>query len=413
MEASIITIGDELLIGQVLDTNSQYLSKNLQTKGIHVNRLISCGDLYEEIWESIDYAFQYSDIVIVTGGLGPTKDDITKKVLCDYFHDNLIFDEQIFKKNLEKYYKISVKITESNKNQALVPEHAKIFSNEIGSAQGMMFEKDGKFLISLPGVPYEMYHIFENGLSKYLENHLTNCTIFHKTYILTGISESLLAEIIKDWEESLPNYIKFAYLPSYFYLKIRLSCYSADYEKNDIIKDKISELEPLISKYVISDRDEDIEELLGRLLREKKATISTAESCTGGRIASAISKIAGASDYFKGSVVAYSNEIKENVLNVGKNDIEEYGAVSKEVVSEMARNVRKIMKTDYAIATSGIAGPTGGSPQKPVGTIWIAIADENDVYTINNTFSPYRELNILKTTNLAIASLIKILLNKF
>lgn len=219
MEASIIAIGDEILIGQVLDTNSQYISQNLQTKAIKVNLMLSCSDNYEDIWKTINYAFQISDLVFITGGLGPTNDDITKKLLCDYFEDRLYFDDNLYRKISERYKKIGVKITKNNKNQALLPKKAKIFSNEIGSAQGMMFEKNGKFLFSLPGVPAEMFHIFENDLSKYLDANFSGSNIFHKTFILTDISESLLAEKIKIWEDSLPDYIKLAYLPSYSYLK--------------------------------------------------------------------------------------------------------------------------------------------------------------------------------------------------
>ena len=407
MNASIITIGDEILIGQILDTNSQFIAKKLNLIGIKVNLFLSCGDSENDIKNSLNFALENSEMVFITGGLGPTNDDITKKVLCDYFDTELVFDEDLAKKIFDRYKKMGRTLPENNKSQALIPKNAKIFSNEIGTAQAMLFEKNNKFVFSTPGVPAETIHIFDNELFKYLENNFVSANIIHKTFILIDISESVLAEIIKEWEDALPDYFKLAYLPSYGFLKIRLSCYDFDNSKEKEFEDTINKFKKLASKNIVAEEDISLESLLGQILRSKKATISTAESCTGGAIAAKIVSVAGSSDYYKGSIIAYANEIKKRFLCVTDNMIETQGVVSQDVVEEMAMCCSDIMNSDYAIAVSGIAGPEGGTYEKPVGTVWICVCTPKKFISKKIIFPTSRENFIIRTTNTAIAMLLQ------
>ncbi|MDR2836098.1 MAG: competence/damage-inducible protein A [Bacteroidales bacterium] len=410
MKANIITIGDEILIGQIIDTNSGYIAKNLNSIGIAVDKMFSCSDEKAEIIETLDFALKHADIVFITGGLCPTNDDITKTTLCEYFNSNLILDSQILDFIKKRYDSIGVNFTENNQNQALIPDNAKIFKNEIGSAQCMMFSKDKKIIFSLPGVPVEMIHIFDNELFPYLKENYSNDSIKFKNLLIVDISESALAEKIKNWENSLPEFLKVAYLPSYGYLKLRISCYNTDKKNYEILENKFNEVKEIISDKIISEEDISIEELLGKLLKEENATISTAESCTGGKIASMLTSVPGSSEYFKGSVVAYDNEVKTNVLNVDEECLKKYGAVSLDTVEKMAVGVKNLLKTDFSIATSGIAGPTGGTSEKPVGTVCISVATKENVYIGKFFFNSNRTANILRAANLGIIKLIKILI---
>lgn len=407
MIATIITIGDEILIGQVTDTNSGWMAQRLNEIGVSVKSMLSISDNKKQIIDCLNNNIPESDFIFITGGLGPTNDDITKKVLAEYFNTELILDPEILNNIKTRLSKIGVDINKNNHDQALVPRNAKILKNEQGTAPGMMFEKNGKYIFSMPGVPYEMEHIFEKHIISFIKENFIKSEIVHKTLLVVGIAESILAEKIAEWENSLPESIKLAYLPSYGYIRLRLSCYSANKEIINIINNKINELKNIIAEYLIAEEDTNLERLVAKLLKEKNKTLSTAESCTGGKIASLLTSISGSSEYFIGSVISYSNSVKINILNVIEEDIEKYGAVSQQVVEQMAVNVRELLNTDFSIATSGIAGPSGGSEEKPVGTIWIAIASKDGVVSKKHLFVSDRERNIMRTSNTALNMLIK------
>ncbi|MDR2009483.1 MAG: competence/damage-inducible protein A [Bacteroidales bacterium] len=411
MKASILTIGDEILIGQVVNTNSSWLSKKLNDIGITVNTVLAIGDNKSQITNSLDILLPHSDIILITGGLGPTNDDITKDVLAEYFNTKLIYDELVYK-NIENIFeKTNSTINKNNMRQAYVPENAQILMNKYGTAPGMLFKKNEKFIFSLPGVPIEMQYIFETHIVPFLTENFVQSKITHKTFIIIGIPESILAEKIEDWENNLPYYIKVAYLPNYGYIRLRLSIYDSDEEKNNILKQKTEDLKNIVSDNLISEEDISLEELLGKMLKDNQKTVATAESCTGGKIASLITSIPKSSSYFVGSIVSYSNNVKTNILNVNKTDIEKYGAVSQTVVEQMAIGILKLLKTDYSIATSGIAGPDGGTKEKPVGTIWIAVASKDKIISREYHFSSDRNINILRSAYTGINMLIKLIKN--
>ena len=401
MKAEIITIGDELLIGQVVDTNSAWMAQRLNEAGISLHQVTSVHDDRQHILRALDEAFSRADIVLTTGGLGPTKDDITKHVLCEYFHTTLIEDPNV-REHIHKLYKERPEVLNRlTATQWLVPASATILPNRVGSAPIMVFEKEvrgerlrapqnatsvfgdpakvrGKFLISMPGVPYEMQVAMQEQVMPFLESKVESLTskargeVIHRTILLAGIPESTLAIRIEAWEDALPQTMHLAYLPKDGTIRLRLSTYGeATAEEMDA---QIAALLPLINDYIIALEDKPLEAILGELLKQKNATIATAESCTGGRLAAALNALPGSSAYYLGSVVAYANEVKEQVIGVEHDMLTQYGAVSEQTVREMAEGVRRLMRTDYAIATSGIAGPDGGTEEKPVGTVWIAWA---------------------------------------
>ena len=391
MKAEIITIGDELLIGQVVDTNSAWMAQRLNEAGISLHQITSVHDDRAHILRALDEAFSRADIVLTTGGLGPTKDDITKHVLCEYFHTTLI-EDPIVREHIHNLYKERPDVLNRlTATQWLVPESATILPNRVGSAPIMVFEKicspSGrslnsseaftKHLISMPGVPYEMQVAMTEQVMPYIEairrlGDKARGQVIHRTILLAGIPESTLAIRIEAWEDALPGTMHLAYLPKDGTIRLRLSTYGeATAEEMD---SQIATLLPLIKDYVIALEDKPLEAILGELLKQKNSTIATAESCTGGRLAAALNAQSGSSEYYMGSVVAYANEVKEQVLGVEHDTLINYGAVSEQTVREMAEGVRRLMHTDYAIATSGIAGPTGGTEDKPVGTVWIAWA---------------------------------------
>ena len=401
MRAEIITIGDELLIGQVVDTNSAWMAQQLNEMGISLHQITSVHDDREHILTALDEAFSRADIVLTTGGLGPTKDDITKHVMCEYFGTQLVEDARVRTHIHELYKERPEALNRLTATQWLVPESATILPNRVGSAPIMVFENEvkgeghnskfkihnSKFLIALPGVPHEMKIAMTEQVLPYLQSkvksqmskvcdsqHLTLDIrqIIHKTILVHGIPESKLAILIEDWEYALPSSIHLAYLPKDGIIRLRLSSYGEATEEE--IQSYINTLLPLISDYLLVEEDISLERLAGRLLKQHGMTIATAESCTGGRLAAALNSQSGSSAYYMGSVVAYDNTIKEQVLGVQEDTLTRHGAVSEQTVREMAEGVRKVMHTDYAIATSGIAGPTGGTPDKPVGTVWIAWA---------------------------------------
>ena len=384
MKAAIITIGDEILIGQIIDTNSSYIAKALDKIGIATYEMLSISDDKNHILKTLREVQNNFDVVIITGGLGPTKDDITKKTFCEYFDDVLVQNDAVLdqvKSIIEGIYKKP--ITQLNIEQALVPSKSKVLFNKMGTAPGMLMEHQNTVFISLPGVPYEMKYLIDNEVIPYLVNAFERPYIVHKTLMTYGRGESLIAEQIEDWETNLPSFIKLAYLPSPGKVRLRLTARGTDEAvllASVLIE--IEKLKPLIGDIIVGyDEEETIEVVLSRELSERHLTLATAESCTGGMIASMLTALPGSSNYFKGSIVAYANETKENLLGVEPATLTTAGAVSEQAVREMAVGALQQVKTTYSIAVSGIMGPDGGSVQKPVGTVWIAVANERTVST--------------------------------
>jgi nicotinamide-nucleotide amidase len=402
MKAAIITIGDEILIGQIIDTNSSYIAKALDKIGIATHEMLSISDDKNHILKTLHDVQNKFDVVLITGGLGPTKDDITKKTFCDYFDDVLVQNDAVLvqvKSIIEGIYKKP--ITQLNIDQAKVPSKSKVLFNTSGTAPGMLMEHQNTVFISLPGVPYEMKYLIDNEVVPYLINAFERPYIVHKTLMTYGRGESAIAEQIEDWELNLPNYIKLAYLPSPGKVRLRLTARGTDEAfLKEAILNEIDKLKPLIGEIIVGyDEDETIEVVLARLLTQKQVSLSTAESCTGGKIAQCVSSISGASAYFKGGVVAYSNQIKVDVLKVNPETIQKFSVVSKEVAKEMAINCKTIFNTDYAIATTGNAGPTKGNSDAEIGTVFIAIATPNDVFVEEFNFGQPREKVIDRAVN--------------
>jgi nicotinamide-nucleotide amidase len=410
----IITIGDEILIGQIVDTNSAFIATLLNLNGLGVKQISSVSDNAEHIEKALDEAKKRADIILITGGLGPTKDDITKKTLCKYFNTSLRFDKGAYK-NVERIFaSLGREVTPINRLQAEVPSICTVLTNTYGTAPGMWFDVNNKIYVSLPGVPYEMKNLMQEEVIPKLIKRFSLPYIVHKTVLTQGMGESFLADLISDWETSLSKYnIKLAYLPSIDTVRLRLSINGNDKIKlNELIDEKIEELKLIIPNNIFGyelygQERETIEQIVGKLLFEKKKTIATAESCTGGYLAHLITKVAGSSDYYMGSVIAYSNKVKELELSVSADTLAEYGAVSKPVVEQMAKAIREKFNTDYGIATSGIAGPTGGTDEKPVGMVWIAVASKSDVVSEKYLFGKNRERNIQKAANSALNMLKK------
>ena len=377
-KCEIITIGDELLIGQVVDTNSAWMAQQLNEVGIELYQITSVHDDRQHIIAALDEAFSRADIVLTTGGLGPTKDDITKHVLCDYFQTHLIENAHV-RAHIESLYRDRPDVLNRlTATQWLVPECAEILENRGGSAPLMIFHRGPKLLACMPGVPYEMKIAMTEQILPYISRQLSaisHQTIIHRTLQVTGIAESSLAILLEDFENAMPAALHLAYLPKDGVIRLRLSSYGELTEAE--MQQWFDRLRQLVSDYLIADIDQPLEVLLGQLLRDRHQTIATAESCTGGRLAALLNKHPGSSAFYMGSVVAYDNAVKQQVLGVRPESLEKYGAVSEAVVREMAEGVRALMHTDYAIATSGIAGPDGGSAEKPVGTVWIAWATPN------------------------------------
>jgi len=410
--ASIITIGDELLIGQVSDTNSAWIAQQLNKIGIALKNRISVGDDALEIKNALDFESKNSQIILITGGLGPTNDDITKKVLCEYFQGKMIVNQaslENVKRLFEKVY--NKPVSEVNLKQAEVPDVCEVIQNQRGSAPGMLFKKDDSIFISMPGVPYEMQGIMEDVIPL-LQQKFHLPAIFHKTILTSGIGESALAEKIKDFEDKLPKEIRLAYLPNYGMVRLRLSTSGFDKSKTEnAIKSQFTVLKDLVKEFMVADEDLTMQQVVGKLLLENKKTISTAESCTGGAIASLITSVAGSSAYFKGSVVSYSNEIKQELLGVKKETLDAYGAVSEQTAREMLSGILKKMKTDFGIAVTGIMGPGGGSEDKPVGTVYVAVGNKENqvVQKFKQRFA--REKNIEVTSVMALNLMRKFLVN--
>ena len=415
MKAAIVTIGDEILIGQIVDTNSSYIAKALDKIGIATHEMLSISDDKQHILETFHSLQNKVEVVIVTGGLGPTKDDITKKTFCDYFDDELIENEAVLihvKSIIEGFYKRP--ITQINREQALVPTKAKVLFNQAGTAPGMWMEKENTVFISLPGVPYEMKYLIDNEVIPNLVQKFERPYIVHQTIMTYGRGESLIAEQIEEWEDNLPDFIKLAYLPSPGKVRLRLTARGNDEALlKEEIKRQVEKLDLLIHDIIVGyNEDDPIEVVLGRLLAEKKLTISTAESCTGGKIAATLSAVPGASNYFKGSLVSYATQAKIDVLEIDENLIAKHGVVSAEVASEMVKSVQKMMKSDYAIATTGNAGPTKGDEDAELGTVFIGIATPNDVFVEEFNFGQPREKVIDRGVSKALELIYKEILKK-
>ena len=405
MRAEIITIGDELLIGQVVDTNSAWMAQKLNEQGIELYQITSVHDDRNHIIAALNEAFSRADIVLTTGGLGPTKDDITKHVLCDYFGTHLIEDTRV-RAHIHDLYKDRPDVLNRlTATQWLVPETAEILPNRVGSAPLMIFHKEDKLLACMPGVPYEMQIAMEEQILPYIGR--TTATILHKTLQVTGIAESSLAILLEDFENTMPDTLHLAYLPKDGIIRLRLSSYGELTEKE--IEHYFEELKQLVRDYLIAETDEPIEVIVGNLLKARHQTIATAESCTGGKLASLLNKHAGSSAFYFGSIISYDNSVKEHLLNVPSEMIKTHGVVSEEVVCEMANNVRKQIGADFAIATSGIAGPSGGSKEKPVGTVWIAWATPNGTTAECFHLGKLREQITDRACTKALVGLLKIL----
>lgn len=409
MFVEIITIGDELLIGQVVDTNSAWMGKELNKAGFEVIRVTSVRDREEEILEVVDSALKRANIVLMTGGLGPTKDDITKHTLCKYFHTELVFNEMVFE-NIKRILANRITLNPLNKDQALVPKDCVVINNRVGTASISWFERDGRVLVSMPGVPQEMKTNMTNEILPRLRSQFKPSAIVHKTYSIKNYPESALAIALTEWESNLPSYISLAYLPKSGVVRLRLTGRGDD--EKQLMLEMLNEgqkLYSILGENVLDENDVPLEKIVGDILKEKKLTLATAESCTGGAIAARLTSVPGSSAYFKGGVVAYSNEIKKQVLGVSEHVLEKNGAVSEEVVLQMVKGAMEALEANCAIAVSGIAGPSGGTENKPVGTIWIAAACGLKVLTLKQEVDFGRELNVERASNNALLLLHKVL----
>ncbi len=409
MQAEIITIGDELLIGQVIDTNSAFIAKQLNKIGISVYQITSIQDHKSHILKALKEAENNADIIILTGGLGPTKDDITKKTIAEYFNDTLVLNTAVLQ-NIETIWKqyVRQKLLQVNKDQALIPSKATVLMNKLGTAPGMWLEKQEKTIISLPGVPFEMKAIITNHVIPKLKDKYKCPYILHKTLLIHGLGESTLAARIEPWEDALPKHIKLAYLPSLNKMRLRLSTKGFEKEKIETeIQEQISKVLPLIKKefYGYEDEDGNEEAFLGNQLTKIGKTLAIAESCTGGKLTEMFTANPGASKYLKGGVVTYSTQSKIDILNISENLINTHSVVSQQVAEAMAQNALKLYKSDYAIATTGNAGPTKGDSNAQVGTVFIAIATKNTVYTKEFNFGNHRTRVINKAVNQALQML--------
>lgn len=410
-QASIITIGDELLIGQVIDTNSAWMAQELNKWGIRVMRRVAVGDVWEEIWAALDEEQKHAGIILITGGLGPTADDITKPLLCKYFDGKMVVNEEARQNVIDIFTKLNRPIIERNLKQGEVPDTCTVIQNKRGTAPGMWFNKNGKVFISMPGVPHEMKGMVEHDVIPMLLKAFKFPVIIHKTLLTAAVGESFLAELIKDFEETLPSHVKLAYLPNYGMVRLRLTSTGTEKEKTEKEVQQLFEtLQSLVREYMVTNEDEPLEKVVGKLLLSKGRTICTAESCSGGYIAHLMTSIPGSSRFYDGSVVSYSYQAKEDLLQVDKNTLESLGAVSEEIVIQMAKGALKNIKSDYTIAVSGIMGPDGGTPDKPAGTVWVAVGNKEKIEARKLYFRFDRTRNIQLTAVNALNLLRKFIL---
>ncbi len=406
MKASIITIGDEILIGQIVDTNAASISRRLNSVGIVVAERISVGDNRRQIIRTIERELAQSEVIIMTGGLGPTKDDITKTTLAEMFDSRLVVDERVSEHVRTMLEARGVEFNALNRGQALVPECCEVLFNRHGTAPGMWFERDGKVVVSLPGVPFEMEHLMEDEVMPRLVSRFALREIIHRTMITSGLAESMLAERIAAWEDALPDYLHLAYLPSPSIVRLRLSAYEVDGKSVEReIEAQFNKLREIIPDYILGFETATLQSSVHDMLLSRGETLAVAESCTGGAIASRFTAMSGASAYFLCGVVSYSNEAKRDVLGVDMATIEQYGAVSEQVARAMAEGVRRISGADYGVATTGIAGPSGGSAEKPVGTVWFAVASSDGTTAVMKQSGSDRSQIIDRASGYAIALL--------
>ena len=407
MNIEIITIGDELLIGQVVDTNSAWMSKKLSEAGFEVIYITSIKDDYNAIFSAIEDGFNRADVLLLTGGNGPTKDDITKNTLCDYFEDHLVLDNEVVENINTLFKEKNLQINELTHNQAFVPKSSTVIQNKVGTAPVLWFEKNKKILVSMPGVPFEMHYAMQEEIIPRLTAQF-EAKVFLKHVLYThGVSESALAMQLNDFEEELPNGFVLAYLPGGGIIRLRLSVKGEEHV--DEMKKQVEKLKKLIGSYFLIESEGSLEEALGAVLKDRGLSISLAESCSGGYIAHLFTSMSGASDYFKGGVVSYANSAKVNLLHVNQSSLDMYGAVSEQVVEEMAKGALEAFSTDCAIAVSGIAGPDGGTIEKPVGTVWICTICNDAVVTKQYMFGSSRENNIRRSATMAIVQMLKLI----
>jgi nicotinamide-nucleotide amidase len=412
VRAEIITIGDEILYGQILDTNTQWISLELDKLGIKTIRKSSVGDQASEITQILKEAAERADLVFITGGLGPTKDDLTKKVLADYFDCGLAMHPEALQDVTDFFAKRGRELSDINRDQALLPTKAQFVPNKQGTAPCMWFEEKGVVWVSMPGVPFEMKAIMETEVLPRVTKHFKTPVIFHKVIKTVGIGESYLSDLIQDWELALPEHIKLAYLPSLGIVKLRLTAFGEDlHTLSADVETVLAQVMPLISSYVFGYEKEELAEVVGALLRKEKASLGLAESCTGGHLAHQFTQISGSSDYFKGCIVSYANDVKMDQLGVSSSILSEFGAVSEACITAMAEGARKVLGSTYSLATSGIAGPGGGTAEKPVGTICIALAHPGGVITRKLQLAGTRIQNIHITSLAAINLLRRFLLH--
>lgn len=405
--AEILTIGDEILYGQITDTNAQWMSLQLDELGIKVVRKTTVGDNEDDILTAFAEAEARADLVLITGGLGPTNDDLTMPMLARYFDSEIVMNQQVHDHVKEFFESRGRTFTDMNKRQALVPEIAQVLHNELGTAPGTWYERNGKVFVSMPGVPHEMKNLMRQHVLPRVREFFHTPVIFHKLIKTVGIGESFLADKIKEWEGALPEHISLAYLPSIGHVKLRLTAVGQNREAlQQEVQEQIEAVLPIMGKYVYGYDDTTLEEAIGQMLLKRKQTIAFAESCTGGYVQHKITSIAGSSAYFQGGVVAYHNDFKQSLIDVKAETLEAHGAVSEETVKEMAEGVRKRFKADVGAATSGIAGPGGGTPEKPVGTVWIAYADGIKTIAKRLQLTKNRKLNI-ELSQIAVLNLVR------
>lgn len=406
MKTAIITIGDEILIGQIVDTNTAWMAQKLTNAGFDVTEKISIGDNARQIKDTIADVFTRVDVILTTGGIGPTKDDITKKTLCEYYGTELIFDDSVLA-NIQNVVSTWTALNPLTHDQAYVPKDCTVIQNKVGTAPITWFDRNDKVLVSMPGVPYEMKFNMENEIIPRLQSKYSAEAYVSKVFIVVGYTESALAIHLTEWENNLPEGFGLAYLPSPGVMKLRL--FVKGEERRHELEEEIVKLYNLLDKAIVADRDIPLEKILGEHLLSSGLTIGTAESCTGGNIAHLITSIAGSSEYFKGSIVSYSNEVKCNILKVSASNIEKDGAVSCWVVTDMAKGAQKALNVDCAIAVSGIAGPGGGTDEKPVGTVWIATAIGERLVAKKYQMGKNRDMNIIRASNTAMMQLLEML----
>ncbi len=405
MHAEIITIGDEILIGQVVDTNSAWIAQQLNSIGIGVKQITSVSDSLQHIMSALAQAESRADVIILTGGLGPTSDDLTREALCRYFNTGLRFDERVYQ-DIEALFKLQGRqVSELNRTQAEVPEIAVSISNKRGTAPGFWIERSSKLFVSLPGVPYEMKPMITDFVLPRLKEQFNLPPLIHRTVLTQGIAESVLAERIRSWEQALPSHIRLAYLPSAGMVRLRLTGSGPEEKIKSEIDHQIRLLMLHIGQYVFGFDDDTLAQRVGEELRQRNATLVVTESCTGGMVSHLITSVPGSSEYFKGGLVTYSNELKQQLLEVDAAVLQRHGAVSQETVMAMAANARRLFDADYALATSGIAGPGGGTAEKPVGTVWIAVASPDELITRKLQLAGSRQ-HIIQITSLTVLHLL-------